>query len=207
LTARPNAHLRSACRSRSRGDRPHGSLATPSPEAPAAGVGARELQRAGRRQSRSGLGGGRQPTAEASAASASRSSLARTRNVAKALAGSGARAGTKAMARGLGFRARCGSERRDGTGAAFGMSGSRGRSRGIDVRLPCIHEIAVILADVRNDHRIDDVARRAGGRSAGARHPAAKRPRLRCWRRSRMRRIGRTHPLALARNAGRLDGL
>src|ERR1700752_4871197 len=59
--------------------------------------------------------------------------------------------------------ARCGSERRDGTSLAFGLSRSRGRSRGIELRLPCIHEIAVILADVRNDQRIDDVARRADG--------------------------------------------
>jgi hypothetical protein len=31
------------------------------------------------------------------------------------------------------------------------------------LRLPCIHEIAVIRADVRDDQQFDDVPRRAGG--------------------------------------------
>jgi hypothetical protein len=80
--------------------------------------------------------------------------------------------------RGDGFdalSARCGSERRDGTSLAFGLSRSRRRSRGIELRLPCIHEIAVILADVRNDQRIDDVSRRAGWRIVGrAAHPGGR---------------------------------
>src|SRR5436305_11908847 len=46
---------------------------------------------------------------------------------------------------------------------AVGLSRSGGRSRGIDLRLPCIREIAVILADVRDDQQLDEVERRAGG--------------------------------------------
>jgi len=46
---------------------------------------------------------------------------------------------------------------------ALGLRRSRGRSRPIDVCLPCIREIAVILADVRHDQRLDEVEKRAGG--------------------------------------------
>ena len=46
---------------------------------------------------------------------------------------------------------------------AIGLSRSRGRSRRVDLRLPCIREIAVILADVRHDQRPDEVEKRAGG--------------------------------------------
>jgi len=46
---------------------------------------------------------------------------------------------------------------------ALGLRRSRGRSRPIDVCLPCIREIAVILAGVRHDQHLDEVERRGGG--------------------------------------------
>lgn len=39
----------------------------------------------------------------------------------------------------------------------------RGRSRGMGLRLPCIGDIAVHLADARDEQQLDEVERRAGG--------------------------------------------